>query len=365
VITRNSEFETRNGVWTLARQIRISNFAFRILLLAFAVSCGKPEPSSYQSVANNIIVIIPRGATYYQALDSLEARGVIESRDWFSLYARLRGLPSNLKSGVYMFTPNESWSSVVSTLKTGRGLEARFTVLEGMMGFEVGERARSWLGVPRDSFAAAMRDTSLERELGIRPSPAGVEGYMYPTTYVVPMRMRARDLVKLMTHEFIARWQPEWDARLAELHMTRHQIVTLASIIEAEVRYTPDRPYVSAVYHNRLKRGMALQADPTVVYAHGRRLRRVWERQLQIHSPYNTYLNPGLPPGPINQPSDSSLIAALYPAQTGYLYFVAQPDGKHIFSASYADHLAAIKRVRQRPPPVQRPPGPPRPARRQ
>jgi len=294
------------------------------------------------------MVIIPRGSTYHQALDSLESRGVIKNRDWFSLYARMRGLPSNLKSGIYTFDRDESWSSVINTLKTGRGMEVRFTVTEGMMGFEVAERARSWLGVPRDSFTAAMRDTSLVRELGIRPTPAGVDGYMYPTTYVVPMRMRARDLMKLMTHEFIARWQPEWDVRLNELHMTRHEIVTLASIIEAEVRYRPDRPYVSADYHNRLKRGMALQADPTIIYAQGRRLRRVWEKHLQIRSPYNTYLNPGLPPGPITQPSDSSIIAALYPAPIGYLYFVAQPDGKHIFSASYADHLAAIRRVRQR-----------------
>jgi len=313
------------------------------VLCALALSCSKPDPDKYQSVADRIMVIIPRGATYYQALDSLESRGVIGSRDWFSLYARIRGLPSNLKSGVYTFDKDASWSSVVSTLKSGRGLEVRFTVTEGMMGFEVAERARSWLGVSRDSFVAAMRDTSLERELGIKPTPAGVDGYMYPTTYVVPMRMRARDLVKLMTHEFIARWQPEWDARLGELHMTRHQLVTLASIIEAEVRYRPDRPYVSAVYHNRLKRGMALQADPTIIYAYGRRLRRVWERQLQIRSPYNTYLNPGLPPGPITQPSDSSIIAALYPAPIGYLYFVAQPDGKHIFSSTYADHLAAIR----------------------
>ena len=294
------------------------------------------------------MVIIPRGSTYYQALDSLESRGVVKNRDWFSLYARMRGLPSSLKSGIYTFDKDESWSTVINTLKTGRGLEVRFTVTEGMMGFEVAERARSWLGVSRDSFTAAMRDTSLERELGIRPSPAGVEGYMYPTTYVVPMRMRARELMKLMTHEFIARWQPEWDARLADLHMTRHEIVTLASIIEAEVRYRPDRPYVSAVYHNRLKRGMALQADPTIIYAQGRRLRRVWEKHLQIRSPYNTYLNPGLPPGPITQPSDSSIIAALYPAPIGYLFFVAQPDGKHIFSATYNDHLAAIRRVRQR-----------------
>ncbi len=314
-----------------------------LALLCALVACSSPQTPAYQSTADRIMVIIPRGATYYQALDSLESHGVISSRDWFSLYARLRGLPSNLKSGVYTFDKDASWSSVVSTLKSGRGLEVRFTVTEGMMGFEVAERARSWLGVSRDSFVAAMRDTSFERELGIKPTPAGVDGYMYPTTYVVPMRMRARDLVKVMTHEFIARWQPEWDGRLGELNMTRHEIITLASIIEAEVRYRPDRPYVSAVYHNRLRRGMALQADPTIVYAHGRRLRRVWERQLQIHSPYNTYLHTGLPPGPITQPSDSSIVAALYPAQIGYLYFVAQPDGKHIFSSTYADHLAAIR----------------------
>ncbi|MGH7605784.1 MAG: endolytic transglycosylase MltG, partial [Gemmatimonadales bacterium] len=189
---------------------------------------------------------------------------------------------------------------------------------------------------------------SLLRQLEVAPNPAGLEGYMYPTTYIVPVGIRARDLMEVLAQEFVDRWRPEWDERLRELKLTRHEIVTLASIIEAEVRYDPDRPYVSAVYHNRLKRGMRLQADPTVVYAHGRRLRRVWEKNLQIRSPYNTYLHSGLPPGPINQPSDSSIVAALYPAPIGYLYFVAQPDGKHIFSASYADHLAAIRRVRRR-----------------
>jgi UPF0755 protein len=154
--------------------------------------------------------------------------------------------------------------------------------------------------------------------------------------------------MRVMAQEFVDRWRPEWDARVAELNMTRHQIVTLASIIESEVRYDPDRSYVSAVYHNRLKRGMPLQADPTVVYAHGRRMRRVWEKDLRVRSPYNTYMNRGLPPGPISQASDSSIVAALYPAPVGYLYFVAQPDGKHVFSASYAEHLAAIRRVRNR-----------------
>jgi len=330
------------------------------LLVVALLGCSTQGPAR----APAVMVIVPRGATFVQAVDSLVSRGVIERRDWFSLYARMRGLPGALKSGVYTFSPDDSWSHIVGTLKKGRGAEARFTVLEGMMGFEVGERARSWLGVPRDSFAVAVRDTTLERELGIRPSPAGVEGYMYPTTYIVPARIKARDLVRIMTHEFIERWRPDWDARLGEMGMTRHQVVTLASIIEAEVRYRPDRPYVSAVYHNRLKRGMPLQADPTVIYAHGRRLRRVWEKHLRIPSPYNTYVNRGLPPGPITQPSDSSIVAALYPAPVAYLYFVAQPDGKHIFSASYADHLAAIKRVRERrAAPAPRPAGRTQPAR--
>ena len=105
-------------------------------------------------------------------------------------------------------------------------------------------------------------------------------------------------------------------------------------------------PFVSAVYHNRLKRGMPLQADPTVVYAHGRRLRRVFEKQLQIRSPYNTYLHAGLPPGPISQPGAESLRAALYPADVPFLYFVAQPDGKHVFSVTYEEHLRAIRKIR-------------------
>lgn len=318
--------------------------AWVVALAAVLMSCRKPEVPGEPKV----MVTIPRGATYFQALDSLTARGVITNRDWFSVYARLRGLPTGLKSGIYSFREDESWSHVVSTLKKGRGTEARFTVLEGMMGFEVAERARSWLRIPRDSFRVAVRDPALLRQLEVAPNPAGLEGYMYPTTYVVPVGIKARDLMRIMAQEFVDRWRPEWDERLAELGMTRHEIVTLASIIESEVRYDPDRPYVSAVYHNRLKRGMPLQADPTVVYAHGRRMRRVWERNLRIRSPYNTYMNRGLPPGPISQPTDSSIVAALYPAPAGYLYFVAQPDGKHVFSASYAEHLAAIRRARER-----------------
>src|SRR5207237_1343312 len=123
------------------------------------------------------------------------------------------------------------------------------------------------------------------------------EGYLFPTTYLLPLHIGARELVKVMTHQFIEQWSPEWQTRLDSLHFTRHQLVTLASIIESEVRYDPDRPFISAVYQNRLKRGMRLEADPTVSYAYGRRLKRVWEKNLAVRSSYNTYLHAGLPAG--------------------------------------------------------------------
>ncbi len=330
--------------------------AFSVLLAALVstLACGRSPGDGTPRVP----VTIPRGATFDAAIESLAARGIVTNPGLFRLYARLAGLPGGLKSGVYDLRPDERWSVVARTLKRGRGAEVRWTVPEGVMLAEVADLARQQLRISRDSFLAAVRDPERLAELGIGPNPAGVEGYLYPTTYTVPVVIRARDLVRLMTREFIARWQPEWQARLDTLRMTRHQVVTLASIIEAEVRYGPDGPYVAAVYHNRLKRGMALQADPTVIYAYGRRLRRVWEKNLRARSPYNTYLHAGLPPGPIGQPSDSSLRAALYPAPVGYLFFVAQPDGKHVFSATYAEHRAAIRRIKGTRPAAPAPPSP-------
>lgn len=294
-----------------------------------------------------LLVTIPRGSTFDAALDSLTSRGVIASPGMFRLYARLRGLPGDLKSGVYAFRTGEDWSVVVDALKSGRGAEARFTVPEGLMLFEVADLARAQLGISRDSFLAAARAPDRLAELGLAGRATSVEGYLFPTTYAVPIGIGARDAVRVMTQQFLGRWRPAWDARLDTLRWTRHQAVTLASIIEAETRYRPDAPFISAVYHNRLQRGMPLQADPTVIYAHGRRLRRVFENQLRVRSPYNTYLHRGLPPGPISQPGEGSLRAALYPADVPFLYFVAQPDGKHVFSVTYAEHLRAIRNIRR------------------
>jgi peptidoglycan lytic transglycosylase G len=326
------------------------------LAIALAAACGGGASPQARSVA----VTIPPGATLDAAVDSLTRHDVIRHPTLFRWYARARGLGGDLKTGDYLLSPAASWGDIVTTLARGRGIEVRWTVPEGLTLAEVAGLAAQDLGVARDSVLAAAHDPELHRLLGLPPQAPTVEGYLFPTTYVLPAHITGRQLVRVMVREFLSQWRPEWDARLDSLDETRHQIVTLASIIEAEVRYDPDRPFVSAVYHNRLARGMKLEADPTVSYAYGRRLKRVWDKNLAVRSPYNTYLHTGLPPGPIAQPGRASLEAALYPATVPFLYFVAQPNGKHIFSVTFAQHQAAILTVKRmqresREPPSRRP----------
>ena len=314
----------------------------RLALLGLVAACSATPGRGPQ-----VTVTIPRGANFEVAMDTLSARGVITHPFWFRLWGRLTGLRSDLKSGTYAFHEDETWRVVAEALKTGRGALVHWTVPEGLMATEVAELAQSRLGIPRDSFLAAIRDPALKADLGLPPSAATVEGYLFPTTYLVPARIDAHDLARAMVREFLGQWDTAWTAALDSEHLSRPAIVTVASIVEAEVRYDPDRPYVAAVYLNRLKRGMKLEADPTVIYAYGRRLKRVYEKNLLIKSPYNTYLHAGLPPGPISQPGRASLAATVHPAAVPYLYFVAQPDGKHIFSVTYAEHEAAIRKVRR------------------
>ncbi len=318
------------------------------ILAGVLAACGSPDRGP--AAADSVLVIIPRGTSFEAAVDSLAARGVVRHAGPFRLFARLRGLPRSLKSGVYAFPRDEEWGRVVATLARGRGAEVRFTVPEGLMLIEVAELARRQLGVAAESVLAAARQPARFAELGLAtaaPAPASVEGYLYPSTYVLPVGIDATDLVRVMTQTFTGHWRPEWQARLDTLGMTRHQIVTLASIVQSEMRYQPDGPFISAVYHNRLRRRMPLQADPTVIYGLQQRVTRVLDRHLRVRSPYNTYLHPGLPPGPISQPGAAALEAALYPAPVPFLYFVARPDGKHVFSVTYAEHQAAIRTIRR------------------
>lgn len=289
-------------------------------------------------------VTIPPGATLSTTAESLRAHGVIGSPAAFSFYARLFGKSDEIKAGVYEFVPNLPVLRVLKVVTSGREALRRLVVPEGLMLSEVAASVAQQLGIPAPDFTAAAHDSALARRVGA--APAVLEGYLYPSTYLVRHGVTAPEVVRMMVEEFEARWRPEWNARLHALRLTRQEIVTLGSIIEGEVRFGPDRPYVSSVYHNRLERGMRLQADPTVIYALGRR-RRLFEKDYQVRSPHNTYLIKGLPPTPIGQPSSASMEAALYPERTGFLYLVARPDGKHVFSRTLREHVRAVAEVRR------------------
>lgn len=296
-------------------------------------------------------VTLPAGASFAAVTDSLIAHGVVGQRRWFTLLARLRRVDRSVQAGIYQFAPGLSAGEVLDILSTGKAAAQRFTVPEGLTLDEVAALAAQRLGIPADSVAAAARDSAAARAILGFPA-VSFEGFLRPETYTLPVGIGGRELVRVMAEAFNREWQPEWNARLDSLRMTRLQLVTFASIVEGEARVDEERETIAGVYHNRLRIGMALQADPTVKYAielrTGKPKTRLFQRDYQFPSPYNTYLHPGLPPGPVNSPSRRSIEASLHPAQVPYLYFVAGPEGRHVFSRTYGEHLRAIARVRGR-----------------
>jgi UPF0755 protein len=207
--------------------------------------------------------------------------------------------------------------------------------------------------VPAESVQAAVRDTALLARLDI-PNPT-LEGYVFPDTYAFPVGTTARQAVREMVYSFERRWKPDWDSSLVDLKINRNDLVTMASIVEREARLPEERPVIAAVYYNRLRKGMLLQADPTIQYALGHHVGRVLYKDLAVASPYNTYIHKGLPPGPVASPGAASLAAAANPANVPYLYFVASPDGHHEFRMTLEEHTSAIKQVRAATPAKKKP----------
>ena len=293
---------------------------------------------------NAVRVIIPRGASFRTAADSMAAAGVITSPLAFRVYARLKGRDRQIQAGTYLLRRGTRWSDLVGEMNGGVGILNRVTIPEGFTITQITPVLVRALNTTSDSVEAAVRDSALRARLA---DPAEtLEGYLFPDTYVFAPGTTAREAVAEMVRRFEREWKPEYDAQAAALGRSRHEIVTMASIVEKEARLPEERPVIAAVYYNRLKYNMPLQADPTVQYALGRHTERVLYRDLTIDSPYNTYLHPGLPPGPIASPGGASLRAALAPAKVPFLYFVAAPDGHHEFRETMAGHEEAKRAVR-------------------
>ncbi len=304
----------------------------------FALACaGQPHGAATR-------VIIPRGASFAQAADSLARTGLVGSPRMFRLYGRLTGGDRNIKPGTYLLKHGTPWKDIISALNGGHGLVNTITIPEGYSLSQITPLLARTLKVPADSVEAAVRDTALLARLDI-PNKT-VEGYVFPDTYAFPLGTTARQAVREMVYAFERRWRPDWDSSLVELKINRNDLVTMASIVEREARLPEERPVIAAVYYNRLRRGMLLQADPTIQYALGHHVGRVLYKDLAIESPYNTYIHKGLPPGPVASPGVASLAAAANPANVPYLYFVASKDGHHEFRMTLDEHTTAIRQIR-------------------
>jgi len=318
--------------------VRSGARAFSALALGALLGCASSQEGSAH-------VTIPAGASLRTASDSLAAHGVVANATLFRWFARMNGGARDIKAGNYVIPYAIGWLALVHALRDGEGIENRLTIPEGWSLANIVPALAQALGAPEDSVVLATRDSALREELDV--PTATLEGYLFPDTYVFGYGTAPRTAVRAMTQRFEEKWDPAWDARLAQLQMSRNEIVTLASIIEKEAQLPEERPVISAVYHNRLKRKMLLQADPTVQYALGLHRDRLYYRDLRVDSPYNTYKYPGLPPGPIASPGRASLEAALYPANVPYLYFVAMPDGHHEFRVTSKAHEEAVRQARR------------------
>ncbi len=318
-----------------------------LLLLSLAVSCGPSAAGPPERVT------VPPQASFRAVTDTLAARGLIRSKLVFRLVARVKGLDRSVQAGVYDLPRGAPMTDLLARLAKGRTATARLTAPEGLTIPEIAAQVARQLAVPAESVVVAARDPV---ELAALELPGtSLEGFLFPETYTLPLGASARDAVRAMARSFKAAWRPEWNARLDSLRLSQLQLVALASIVEGEARADEEREVIAGVYHNRLRIGMALQADPTVQYAimlaTGNRKPRLYTKDYRFPSPYNTYLHPGLPPGPVNSPGRRSIEASLYPAKVPYLYFVAMPDGRHRFAATYDEHrrnIAASRRAFQK-----------------
>jgi UPF0755 protein len=286
------------------------------------------------------------GASPRVVAAELKAKGLIRSSWAFHLAAAWGDGWRQARAGEYALRRDLSAIDILRTIERGQVVSEWVTVSEGLALWQVANLVEaSGLG-SADEFLRAAHSPG-DFEAGFPLPNDSLEGYLFPDTYNVPRHPGAvRDLVKMMLARFD---EVVWRQALGGQapHSSLHQVITLASLVEGEAKLDAERPVIAAVLINRLKRGMKLDCDATVQYALGpNRKERLGYGDLAIASPYNTYLHPGLPPGPINSPGRASIEAAVHPADASYLFYVARADGSHIFSRTYREHLRAVARVR-------------------
>lgn len=303
-------------------------------------------PNTFAQDDGTQVVVIEKGQTGTEIADMLFERGLIRSTQGFKLWLYLSGTNDKLQTGHYQIPNKVTVRELISLLQEGHVESIRITIPEG---YTVGDIAivleKNQIMKAKDFLAEAKTYVPYPYMKGTKPATYPVEGFLFPSTYEIPVGATPRDVIQMMADEMNRYLTPAVKKQIQAQHMSIHDFVTLASIVERESLFDADRPTIAGVFKKRLAHGIPLQSDATISYVLGYAKENVTIGDTQLQSPYNTYVSKGLPPGPIANPGKKALDAVLHSENTDYLYFVADKEGHNHFSKSYEEHLAAVNKI--------------------
>lgn len=297
------------------------------------------KPLPVEGYADTVSFKITPGMPLQTIADSLESKGLVEDAEMFVFWLTSLGKDRSIKAGYFEIPKNLNYAQLAQYLTDARPKELRVTIIEGLRIEEIAGMVAKSLDIDSSKFTALTRDKAFISSLGLEVN--SLEGYLLPDTYNLYWGIKEQALISFLVEKCLELFTDRVKVHLDSMGMGIHEILTLASIVEGEVLLDEERPIVASVYYNRLKKRIKLQADPTIQYILPGRPRRLLNKDLEIDSPYNTYVYYGLPPGPINNPGKASIMATIYPSDTDYLYFVARGDGGHVFSKTLKEHNRA------------------------
>ena len=300
------------------------------------------DPSS----SKKMIITISPGQNFNKIADDLFRQKIITSQIKFKLIARLKKSDRKLIAGEYELSRAMTPLAILKQLTDGSVRLHRLSIPEGFNIRQIAESVAASGFCDQKSFIRAACDKEFARKMKI--SATTFEGFLFPDTYYFSKDVSPQQIIAAMVARFHKVFLPEWKTRAQEMGFSVNEIITLASIIEKETGVATERPIISSVFHNRLKQKMRLASDPTVIYGIKDFNGNITKKNLNTYTPYNTYMIVGLPPGPIANPGSESIKAALYPADTKYLYFVSKRDKTHYFSSTLAEHNRAVRKYQLR-----------------
>jgi len=322
-----------------------------LLFLSIVVAGGYLNIVTYaekplETASTEQAIVVQPGLAFKAISKLLYQKGMILHPIKFRLFARIKGYDKHIKAGEYLLSSAMTPKKILETMVDGKVLLHRLTIPEGYNLTQIARAVESAGLASEADFLKAATDPDFVHAKGIDAQT--FEGYLFPETYYFPMGVTPEDIISTMVKRFWSVFKPEWKEQAKILGMTIHQVITLASIIEKETAVADERPIISAVFHNRLKRNMRLESDPTVIYGMGDYDGNITRKDLERPTPYNTYTMKGLPPGPISNTGAKAIEAALYPADGKFLYFVSRNNGTHHFSTNFKDHNRAVRKYQLR-----------------